>query len=386
MAWNESGGNNKNPWDRNGSGNQGPPDLDALIRKYGRRLSGALGGGGGGGNSGGDDIGRIGLLVMAVIAVVVWGFSGFYKVDEPERGVVLRFGKYHRTAAPGLQWRVPWPVDDVLRVNVTNIERFPYNTRMLTADENIVQLDLAVQYRLSDPKAVLFNVRDPVLTLQEVSESAIREIVGANQLDYILREGRAEVATLTKELIQVSLDNYGTGIEVTSVNLQDANFPTEVQTAVQDAIKAREDKDRLALEAEAYRNDVVPRARGAAARVVAEAEAYRQRVTADAQGDTARFLALLEEYQKAPEVTRERLYLETIENVYGNSSKVILDSDDSGNLLYLPLDRLLQRNTRPLADEGSSSLRLPSVASTPRSSSDSPSSRRTRDTRRQRGN
>ncbi|MEO0975010.1 MAG: FtsH protease activity modulator HflK, partial [Pseudomonadota bacterium] len=181
-------------------------------------------------------------------------------------------------------------------------------------------------------------------------------------------------------------DNYGTGIEVTSVNLQDANFPTEVQAAVQDAIKAREDKDRLALEAEAYRNDVVPRARGAAARLVAEAEAYRQRVTADAQGETARFLSLLEEYEKAPEVTRERLYLETIEFVYANSSKVLLDSQDAGNLLYLPLDRLLQRSSRPLADDDTSTMRVPSVVATPRQTPDANASRRTRDTRRQRGN
>lgn len=383
MAWNESGGN-RNPWDR-GSGNQGPPDLDALIRKYGRRLSSLFGGGGGGSGDGGDEIGRIGLIVMVVIAVAVWLLSGFYKIDEPERGVVLRFGEYHRTARPGLQWRIPWPVDEVLRVNVTNIERFPYKTRMLTADENIVQIDLAVQYRLSDPRAVLFNVRSPTDTLQEVSESAIREIVGANDLDYILREGRAEVAQLTKELIQVSLDNYETGIEVTSVNLQDANFPTEVQDAVQDAIKAREDKDRLALEAEAYRNDVVPRARGAAARLVAQAEAYRERVIADAEGNSSRFLALLEEYQKAPEVTRERLYLETVESVYGNSSKVILDAEGSGNLLYLPLDRLMQGDSRSMADDGAGAMQFPSVASAPRGSAADGGSRRTRE-RRTRGN
>ncbi len=383
MSWNESGGQNNNPWDR-GGGNQGPPDLDALIRKYSRRLRGMFGGAGGdGGGSGGDEIGRIGLAIVAAIALVVWLLSGFYKIDEPERGVVLRFGDYLRTAQPGLQWRVPWPVDEVLRVNVTNIDRFQYNTRMLTADENIVQIDLAVQYRLADPQAVVFNVRSPVDTLQEVSQSAIREIVGANQLDYILREGRAEVAEQTKTLIQESLDNYGTGIEVTSVNLQDANFPQEVQAAVQDAIKAREDKDRLALEAEAYRNDVVPRARGSAARLVAEAEAYRERVIADAQGDASRFLALLAEYQKAPEVTRERLYLESIEEIYANSSKVILDAEGSGNLLYLPIDKLIERTSRSMAGD-SDGLSLPSVASTPGSSSES--SRRSRDTRRSRGN
>lgn len=385
MTWNESGGN-KNPWDR-GGGNQGPPDLDALIRKYSRRLSRMFGGSGGGSGDGGDEIGRIGLILMAVIALGVWLLSGFYKIEEAERGVVLRFGEFHRTAPPGLQWRIPWPVDEVLRVNVTNIERFSYKTRMLTADENIVQIDLAVQYRLADPRAVLFNVRYPTETLEEVSESAIREIVGANQLDFILTEGRAEVAEETKDLIQLSLDNYGTGIEVTSVNLLDANFPSEVQAAVQDAIKAREDKDRLALEAEAYRNDVVPRARGAAARVVAQAEAYRARVIADAEGATSRFLALLAEYQQAPEVTRERLYIETIENVYGNSSKVILDAEGGGNLLYLPLDRLMNGSSRSMVDDDGSSLPLPSVAATPGSGGNGGDggSRRSRD-RRTRGN
>lgn len=385
MTWNESGGN-KNPWDR-GGGNQGPPDLDALIRKYSRRLSRMFGGSGGGSGDGGDEIGRIGLILMAVIALGVWLLSGFYKIEEAERGVVLRFGEFHRTAPPGLQWRIPWPVDEVLRVNVTNIERFSYTTRMLTADENIVQIDLAVQYRLADPRAVLFNVRYPTETLEEVSESAIREIVGANQLDFILTEGRAEVAEETKDLIQLSLDNYGTGIEVTSVNLLDANFPSEVQAAVQDAIKAREDKDRLALEAEAYRNDVVPRARGAAARVVAQAEAYRARVIADAEGATSRFLALLAEYQQAPEVTRERLYIETIENVYGNSSKVILDAEGGGNLLYLPLDRLMNGSSRSMVDDDGSSLPLPSVAATPGSGGNGGDggSRRSRD-RRTRGN
>jgi membrane protease subunit HflK len=360
---------------------KGPPDLDALVKKFSKRLSSAFGGGPSGN---GEEIGRVGLIAALVIAVLVWGFSGLYKIDEPERGVVLRFGKFVKTAEPGLQWRIPWPVDEVVRVNVTNIDRFPYNTRMLTADENIVQIDLAVQYRLADPKAVVFNVRDPVQTLQEVTESAIREIVGANELDFILREGRAEIVRLTRELIQISLDNYGTGIEVTSVNLQDANFPTQVQEAVQDAIKAREDKDRQALEAEAYRNDIVPRARGAAARIVAEAEAYRQRVIADSEGNAARFLALLTEYTKAPEVTRERLYLESIESIYAASNKVLLDAEGSGNLLYLPLDKLLERSGRTLAEE-SGSVRLPVMSQAPRNSGVE-SNRRSRDTRRSRGN
>jgi membrane protease subunit HflK len=211
---------------------------------------------------------------------------------------------------------------------------------MLTADENIVVVDTVVQYRREKPEDYLFNVRDPEGTLSEVSESAIREIVGTSNLDFVLTEGRADIAQRTKELIQSTLDAYGTGIRVTSVNLQDANFPTQVQAAVQDAIKAREDRDRLALEAQSYAYDILPRARGNAARQVQDAEAYRARVVNDAQGEASRFEALLTEYEAAPEVTRQRLYLETMEDVLGSTNKVLIDAEASGNLLYLPLDKL----------------------------------------------
>jgi membrane protease subunit HflK len=215
---------------------------------------------------------------------------------------------------------------------------------MLTRDENIVLVDLVVQYRATDPQAYLFNVRTPVETLEDVTASAIREVIGKNELDYILTQGRADVSAQAQELIQSTLDTYGTGFTVFEVNLQEANFPRDVEASVQDAIKAREDKERASLEAQAYSNDVLPNARGAAARQLEDAEGYRARVIADAEGETDRFLQILREYERAPEVTRQRIYLETVEEILANSTKVLLDTDSGGNnLIYLPLDRLMER-------------------------------------------
>jgi membrane protease subunit HflK len=281
---------------------------------------------------------------VAAAAIVLWLLSGFYQVDEAERGVVLQFGAYEKTTLPGLHWHLPYPFQRVETVNVAQVESFNHSTRMLTSDENIVSVDLRVQFRRTDAQAFLFNVRNPEETLGEVTETAIREVVGKSTLDFVLTEGRAEVAASAREIIQSTLDAYGAGIEITSVNLEDANFPSQVEAAVQDAIKAREDRDRLALEAEAYANDVVPRARGNAARLLESAEAYRAQVIAEAEGESDRFIALLTEYQRAPEVTRQRLYYETMEQVLGNSSKVILDAQGSGTLMYLPIDELLKRS------------------------------------------
>jgi membrane protease subunit HflK len=275
--------------------------------------------------------------------LAVWVATGFYRVDDAERGVVTRFGKYQESTMPGLRWHLPWPIERVERVNTNEIVPFKQQTRMLTADENIVVVDLVVQYRKADPVKYLFNVRDPEATLQDVSESAIREVIGKNKLDFVLLEGRTEIAVLTERLVQQTLDEYQTGMLVTKVNLQDANFPSQVETAVQDAIKAREDRERLSFEAEAYANDVVPRARGEAVRRQQEAEGYRARVVADAQGEAARFELLLAEYKKAPEVTRRRLYLEAMEEIYGASNKVLIDADGGNNLLYLPVDKILEQ-------------------------------------------
>jgi membrane protease subunit HflK len=343
MSWNEPG-KGGNPWNSGGR-KEGPPDLDKVVRDLQRRLSGLFGGRGrapGGGSGGGSSGPFIGLAVAG--AVVLWSLSGIYTVDDAERGVVLQFGAFHDVTAPGLHWHIPWPVQTVTKVNVAAVSPFRHSTRMLTADENIVNVDVRVQYRRADPRAFLFNVRDPEETLGEVTESAIREVVGKNTLDFVLTEGRAEVVRLTREIIQSTLDSYGTGLQITSVNLQDANYPSQVEAAVQDAIKAREDRDRLALEAQAYANDVVPRARGSAARMLEDAEAYRAEVTADAEGESDRFLALLQEYEQAPAVTRKRLYFETLEQVLGRTSKVIVDAKGSGSLLYLPIEELLKRS------------------------------------------
>jgi membrane protease subunit HflK len=337
MAWNESG-NGRNPWERGSGDRQGPPDLDRIVRDLQQRLSGLFRGGrttpGAGGGSG--------LLGLGALLLLGWLATGLYRVDDAERAVVLRFGKYHTTSLPGLRWHIPWPVESREIVNVNEIVPFNQQTRMLTADENIVEVDLVVQYRRADPVKYLFNVRDPMATLSDVSESAIREVIGKSKMDFALGEGRTEIGQSTETLIQQTLDEYGAGIMVTKVNLQDVNFPDQVEAAVQDAIKAREDRERLAFEAQAYANDILPKARGEVARRLADSEAYKARVTADAQGEASRFEQLLGEYENAPAVTRERLYIEAIEDVLSRSNKVLLDTAGNGNLVYLPVDKILE--------------------------------------------
>jgi len=338
MAWNESG-NGKNPWDR-GRGQDGPPDLDKIVREWQQRISALFGG-----RRRTDGPGNSSMFLLLLVLIPIgWAATGFYRVDESVRGVVLRFGQFQVPATmPGLRWHLPWPIEQVERVNITAVNRFSRTTRMLTADENIVVVDMVVQYRNADPVAFLFNVRQPELVLGNVSESAIREVIGQSQMDYILGAGRAEIALNTAAVIQEALDYYGIGIVVTKVNLQDVNFPSQVEAAVQDAIKAREDEVRLGFEAQTYANDILPRARGEAVRRIQDAEAYREGVIANAQGEAARFEKLLVEYQKAPEVTRERLYIEAIEDVYAEANKVLMDASGSGNLLYLPVDKIIEQ-------------------------------------------
>lgn len=344
MGWDD--GDKGNPWRPNGD--KGPADLDAIVRDFQRKLSALFGGRGGRGpdiGGGGAKLGS-GLLGFAfVILVGLWALTGFYKVDAAERGVVLRFGQYQTTTQPGLRWHLPWPVERIETINTGETMRWPYQGSMLTRDENIVNVEVIVQYRRTDPYAFLFSLRDPEETLRDVTASAIREIIGKNELDFILTEGRLEIAAQTQELLQSTLDSYGTGITVYEVNLQDANFPAAVEASVQDAIKAREDRERAILEAESYRNDVLPRARGAAARQVQDAEAYKAQVIADAEGESDRFVQILREYEKAPAVTRERLYIETLEEILSNSTKVLVDTEGGNNLLYLPLDQLMRRDS-----------------------------------------
>lgn len=343
MAWNEPG-NGKNPWNKGSE--QGPPDLDELLRNFQKRANSWFGKGGGAGGKGGSSSSPRGLGVILLGLVGLWALTGFYKIDAQERGVVLRFGEYNRTAMPGLHWRVPWPIESVETVGVSQIDRVDYKTQMLTSDENIVAIEMTVQFRRADAQSFLFNVRDPDRTVMDVSESAIREVVGKSNAEDVLQEGRREISVRTRELLQATLDEYGTGIEVTSVNLVDATPPSQVQAAVDDATKAREDKERFVLEAEAYINDILPRARGAAQRRIEESIAYKEQVIADAEGQTARFLQLLAEYEKAPEITRERLFFETMEQVFGDANKVILDAEGGNNLLYLPVDKLTGRPGR----------------------------------------
>ncbi len=350
MAWNEPGGDNKDPW--SGRDDQkGPPDLDEAIRSLQDKLGGLFGGGG---SSDGESSGKsLGFLIIA--AFVLWGLSGFYIVDEGTRGVVTRFGKYIETTQSGLNWHIPAPVEQVEIIDVKK-QRFievgyrsggrqgmgsvPREALMLTKDENIIDVRLAVQYQVKDAKDFAFNVFNPAATLKQVTESVERGVIGQNTMDFVLTEGRSEIVSEIKKEIQNIMDSYKAGILVTSVNLQDAQPPEQVQGAFEDAIKAREDKQRLINEAEAYSNDVVPKARGAASRLVQEAEGYKAKVIAKATGEVSRFDQLLGEYKKAPQVTRQRMYIETMENMLGNTPTIMVDVKGSNNLLYLPLDKL----------------------------------------------
>jgi len=351
MAWNDPG-RNRNPWGNRPD--RGAADLDEALRNLQQKLAGMFGGQGGGGAGGGEGGGGnatmrgFGAGTVALVLVAIWAATGLYKVDAAERAVVTRFGQYVATTEPGLRWHLPWPIETRQIVNVESVEGFSDQTRMLTSDENLVDINIAVQYRRAEARAYAFNVRDPESTLGEVSESAIREIVGRSRLDFVLEEGRQEIAARTKELIQRTLDSYETGIEVTSVNLQGVAVPEQVATAQRDAIKAREDKERLALEAQAYANDILPKAKGSAARQLEDAQAYKARITADAEGEAERFSKLLEAYERAPGVTRQRLYFETLEQVLGNTNKVLVDTKGSGNMMYLPLDKLMERRAPSL--------------------------------------
>ncbi|MEQ8205718.1 MAG: FtsH protease activity modulator HflK, partial [Woeseia sp.] len=306
-----------------------------------------------------------------------------YRVDEAERGVVQRFGAYEATTMPGLHWHWPYPIETVDVVNTNAVANYAFRTEILTADEQYVFVQMVVQYRRADPYKFSFEVVDPESTLKDVTESALREVVGTSTLEVLVTERRDEIAPRTQEILQATLDSYNAGISVTSISLEKLDYPQAVQEAVDDTQKARNDSDRTILEAETYAGDIIPRARGRASRMLQDAEAYRDRLIADAEGDAARFLALLEEYSKAPEVTRERLYLEAIEDVYSRSSKVIIDTDGNGSLLYLPIDKLIEasgeRRTTGRADSGRTSMsQSPSESSIPDSDGLTERDRRTR--------
>ena len=367
MANNDSG-NGHDPWKRD---DKEPNDLDQIVRDWQKRFGSILGGGGAPGGGGG-----YALLVMLLVA---WGLTGFYRVDEAERGVVQRFGAYTDSSMPGLRWHLPFPIEMVDVVNIQEVNDYNFSTEMLTADEQYVFIDIVVQYRRTDPVKFSFEVADPEVTLQDVTESALRGVVGTSSLELLIGERRQEIPQRTMLELQETLANYGagTGLTVTSINLNVVDYPKSVQEAVDDTQKARNDRDRYRLEATTYANDIIPRARGSAQRVLQDAEAYRDRVIADAEGESSRFEALLVEYQKAPRVTRDRLYIDAIEDVYSRSNKVLLDSAGSGNLLYLPIDQLIRRSGAATTDGGSS--QLPPIDAAAEGRAEDARTRRTRE-------
>lgn len=373
----------------------GPPDLDEIWSRFNQKLSGLFGGKGGSGPDGGGAKafgGGAGLL--AALVFLVWLASGFYIVDEGQKGVVLRFGKFVEMTDPGPRWHLPYPVESAEVVNVSGVRtvevgyrndvrsKVPKESLMLTDDENIVDLQFAVQYVLKDPTEYLFNNRYPEDSVRQVAESAIREIVGKSKMDLVLYEGREQIAVNARQLIQDTLDRYKTGITVSQVTMQNAQPPEQVQAAFADAVKANQDRERQKNEGEAYANDVVPKARGTAARLMQEADGYKQRVIANAEGEASRFRQVLTEYKKAPGVTRDRLYLDMMQQVLSSSSKVIVDQRGGGNMLFLPLDKILQMSAGGVLPDGA---KVPAVSEpTPVAPTVDPGSTRSREAFRSR--
>lgn len=346
MAWNEPG-KDKDPWGgNNGRNNDGPPDLDEAFKKLQDKLNGMFGGGGGGkSSSNSSGMGPL-FAIVAAVALLIYGGAGFYQVDAKERAVVLKFGAFSEIKTEGLNWNAPL-ITNVYIVNVTGERQYPSRGLMLTEDESIVELPITVQFNVSDVKAYVLNVKDPETSLRHATDSAVRHVIGSTELNQVLSEGRQAIAAEVKERLQRYLDSYGAGIYVINVNIQDARPPEEVRSAFDDVIKAKEDEARLKNQAQAYANGIVPEARGRSQRMIEEAEAYKAEVIARADGETDRFEALLAEYKRAPEVTRQRLYLETMESVMGNSSKVMVDVKGGNNMLYLPLDKMTGKSATP---------------------------------------
>ncbi|MBH8579953.1 FtsH protease activity modulator HflK [Halomonas pacifica] len=357
MAWNEPGGGKQHdPWSGGGrrggggggggnGGNQGPPDLDEALKKFQDKLNGMLGGRGGkgggrGGKGGGgrrNTFALPGLLV--IVALAIWAASGFYLVDQSERGVVLRFGKFQEVVSPGLHWNPPL-IDDVRMVNVTRVRSLTQTQSMLTRDENIVEVEISAQYLVASPRDFVLNVRNPQLSIENALDSALRHVVGGTEMIDILTSGREILGSSVASRLQSYLDSYGTGIRLQTINIESTSAPAPVIDAFDDVIRAREDRQRTINEAIAYANAVIPAAQGQAQRIIEQGQGYRESVVAEAQGQANRFLSLLTEYQSAPEIMRERLYLDAISEVLSGTDKVLLDVSDSAPLMYLPLDQL----------------------------------------------
>ena len=346
MAWNDNN-------------NQTPPELDEVIKDFKNKFSNTFGGGGSSSNNtGASKLAKGSFKYVLILAVLVWLLSGIYIVDPAERGVVLRFGAFQTSTTQGPHWHIPYPIESVYKVNVEQVRATEIGFRntqnsysggvsseslMLTKDENMVDVNLAVQYKIVDAKAYLFNVYQPELTLSHVVQSVIRQVVGDNTMDHVLTTGRDQVAQEVKTASQTLLNDYNTGLMITAVTMQDAQPPIQVKAAFDDVVKAREDEQRYINEARAYANDIVPKARGASQRIMAEAEAYKSQVVSKSEGEAYRFTEILTEYLKAPVVTKERLYRETLEDVLSSTNKVIVDSS-SNSLMYLPIDQLINSN------------------------------------------
>ena len=346
MAWNDNN-------------NQTPPELDEVIKDFKNKFSNTFGGGGSSSNNtGASKMAKGSFKYVLILAVLVWLLSGIYIVDPAERGVVLRFGAFQTSTTQGPHWHIPYPIESVYKVNVEQVRATEIGFRntqnsysggvsseslMLTKDENMVDVNLAVQYKIVDAKAYLFNVYQPELTLSHVVQSVIRQVVGDNTMDHVLTTGRDQVAQEVKTASQALLNDYGVGLMITAVTMQDAQPPIQVKASFDDVVKAREDEQRYINEARAYANDIVPKARGASQRIMAEAEAYKSQVVSKSEGEAYRFTEILTEYLKAPVVTKERLYRETLEDVLSSTNKVIVDSS-SNSLMYLPIDQLINSN------------------------------------------
>lgn len=343
MAWNEPGGNNKDPWNRKPKGSS---EIDNLVKDFSNFLKKLFGTSD---NKGGNDFdgpSKKNTSILVGILLVIYLLSGIYIVNDGERGVVLQFGEFKAITMPGPHW-VPRIFQKAEIVDVSKIRSVQQKAVMLSGDENIVSVNFAIQYDVKDASDFIFNVRDPDETLRATGESAIREVLGKNEMDFVITEGRESIASSTKSLLQRVLDSYKSGINVQTVNILEAQPPEQVQDAFSDAIRAREDEQRYINEAEAYRNEIIPLARGKAKQIIEGAKAYRVKLIKSSEGEALRFTKLYNEYQKAPEVTRERLYLEAVESVLRNTSKVMIDIDGGNNLLYLPLDKILESTKQP---------------------------------------
>ncbi len=339
MAWNEPGNNNNDPWKNRGGKDQGPPDLDELFKDLGNRFNGLFGGKPG--NSSGGNKGGFGIGLVLVVAVVIWFLSGWYTLREAESGVVLRFGEFYELQEPGLRFN-PTFIDKVYPVDIQTVRTIPASGFMLTKDENVVQVEMEVQYRIYDPKSFLFSTPDPTNSLRQATDAALRMVIGHSRMDDILTSGREVVRQNTWAELEKVIEPYNLGVAIVDVNFKDARPPEQVKDAFDDAIAAQEDEVRYVNEAKAYQSEVEPRARGQVNRMIQEATAYKQGKILASQGQVAKFEQLLPEYQASPEVTRQRLYLETMEQVFSNTSKVLVDTKGNGNMMYLPLDKIMQ--------------------------------------------